>query len=99
MIFVKLALSLSSAWSNKAIKEMKNSTQKNIKGLSIALIRWTALVSVLVTFVHANYEDVLQGGTNSVLDGNTIFVPLVVLFFAGLYKMAYLTAKDSHLAI
>jgi hypothetical protein len=37
---------------------MKNSTQKNIKGLSIA-----------------------------------------ILLFAGLYRMAYLTAKDSKLAI
>ena len=32
-------------------------------------------------------------------DSNTIFIPLVVLLFAGLYKMAYLTAKDSNLAI
>ena len=66
---------------------------------NIALIRWAALVTVLVTFVRSNYADVLQGGTNSVLDSNTIFVPLVVLLFAGLYKMAYLAAKDSNLAI
>jgi len=66
---------------------------------NIALIRWAALVTVLVTFVRSNYTDVLHGGTNSVLDSNTIFVPLVVLLFAGLYKMAYLTAKDSNLAI
>ena len=66
---------------------------------NIALIRWTALVAALLTFVRTNYDDVLQGGTNSVLDGNTLFVPLVVLLFAGLYKMAYLTAKDSSLAI
>ena len=66
---------------------------------NIALIRWTALVTVLVTFVHSNYDDVLQGGTNSILDGNTLFVPLVVLLFAGLYKIAYLTAQDSRLAI
>ncbi len=176
MIFVKLALSLSADWSNQSFKDMRNSTQKNIQGLSIAiliiatlyvafiycttinqlwiqksvvwnpdklgwqyfiiagrfvgvallyafcviflvrtnralksgvifpksniaLIRWTALVSVLVTFVHANYEDVIQGATCSVLDGNTFFIPLAVLLFAGLYKMAYLTAKDSKLAI
>ena len=66
---------------------------------NIALIRWTALVAALLTFVRSNYDDVLQGGTNSVLDGNTLFVPLVILLFAGLYKMAYLTAKDSSLAI
>jgi hypothetical protein len=35
----------------------------------------------------------------STLDGNTLFYPLIVLFFAGLYKIAYLTAKDSSLAI
>ena len=66
---------------------------------NISLIRWTALVTALATFVHSNYDDVLQGGTKSVLDSNTILVPLVVLLFAGLYKMAYLTAKDSSLAI
>jgi hypothetical protein len=33
------------------------------------------------------------------LDSNTILVPLIVLLFAGLYKMAYLAAKDSNLAI
>ena len=66
---------------------------------NIALIRWTALVTVLLTFARSNYSDVLQGGTNSVLDSNTFFIPLAVLLFAGLYKMAYLTAKDSSLAI
>ena len=66
---------------------------------NIALIRWAALVTVLVTFVRSNYADVLQGGTNSVLDSNTVFIPLVVLLFAGLYKIAYLAAKDSSLAI
>ena len=66
---------------------------------NVALIRWTALVAVLVTFARSNYDDVLQGAHSSVLDGNTFFIPLVVLLFAGLYKMAYLTAKDSNLAI
>lgn len=66
---------------------------------NIALIRWTALVTVLTTFVQSNYDDVLQGATCAVLDGNTLFVPLAILLFAGLYKMAYLTAKDSSLAI
>ena len=66
---------------------------------NIALIRWTALVTVLVTFVRSNYDDVIHGAHSSILDGNTIFVPLAVLLFAGLYKMAYLTAKDSSLAI
>ena len=176
MIFVKLALSLSLVRSNKSNKDMKNSTQKSIRGLSIAiliiatiylvfiygttisqlwiqksvvwnpdhlawqyaiitghlisaallyvfcwiflvrtnrslkngvifpksniaLIRWSALAAALATFAHANYEDVLQGATCSVLDGNTFFIPLAILLFAGLYKMAYLTAKDSSLAI
>ncbi len=66
---------------------------------NIALLRWTAVVAALVTFAHANYEDVLQGATCSVLDGNTFFVPLAILLFAGLYRMAYLTAKDSKLTI
>ena len=66
---------------------------------NIALIRWTALVAALVLFVHSNYDDVIQGAHSSVLDGNVLFFPLIVLLFAGLYKMAYLTAKDSSLAI
>ena len=66
---------------------------------NIALIRWTALVTVLETFARSNYEIVLQGCKSSVLNGNTLFIPLAVLLFAGLYKMAYLTAKDSSLAI
>ena len=66
---------------------------------NIALIRWTALLTALATFVNANYDDAIQGCQVSTLDGNTIFFPLIVLFFAGLYKMAYLTAKDSRLAI
>ena len=176
MFFIKLALSLSLEKANNQVNDMNNSTQKNIKWLSIAilciatiylaflycttinqiwiqkavvwnqdklawqyfiiagrfigaallyvfcwiflvrtnrslqngnifpksniaLLRWTALVTVLATFVHSNYDDVIQGAHCSVLDGNTIFFPLVVLLFAGLYKMAYLTAKDSRLAI
>ena len=66
---------------------------------NISLLRWTALVTALATFVHANYDDVISGCQISTLDGNTLFYPLVVLFFAGLYKIAYLTAKDSSLAI
>ena len=62
---------------------------------NISLIRWTALVSLLATFVNANYEDVIQGAHCSVLDGNTFFIPLVILLFAGLYKMAYLAAKTA----
>ena len=66
---------------------------------NVALIRWSVLAAALSTFAHANYEDVIQGATCSVLDGNTLFIPLAILLFAGLYKMAYLTAKDSSLAI
>lgn len=66
---------------------------------NIALIRWTALVSALTTFVHSNYSAVVEGDLRSTLDSNTIFVPLIILLFAGLYKMAYLAAKDSNLAI
>lgn len=66
---------------------------------NVSLLRWTALVVALATFVQSNYGDVISGCQVSVLDGNTLFYPLVVLFFAGLYKIAYLTAKDSSLAI
>ena len=66
---------------------------------NVSLLRWTALVVALATFVQANYDDVISGCQMSILDGNTLFYPLVVLFFAGLYKIAYLTAKDSSLAI
>ena len=79
---------------NRALKNGEIFPKSNI-----SLIRWTALVTALATFVHSNYDDVVSGCQASVLDGNTVFYPLIVLFFAGLYKMAYLTAKDSSLAI
>ena len=66
---------------------------------NISLIRWTALVAGLLAFVHSNYAAVVKGESQLTLDSNTILVPLIVLLFAGLYKMAYLAAQDSKLAI
>lgn len=66
---------------------------------NISIIRWGALVAALLAFVHNNYEAVVKGESQMTLDSNTILVPLIVLFFAGLYKMAYLAAQDSKLAI
>ena len=66
---------------------------------NISLIRWGALVAALLTFVHSNYAAVVKGESALMLDSNVILVPLIVLLFAGLYKMAYLAAKDSNLAI
>ena len=66
---------------------------------NIPLIRWTALVAALLAFVQSNYSAVVKGESEFMLDSNTILIPLVVLLFAGIYKMAYLAAKDSSLAI
>ena len=66
---------------------------------NISLIRWSALVAALLAFVHSNYDAVVKGESEFMLDSNTILIPLIVLLFAGLYKMAYLAAKDSKLAI
>ena len=66
---------------------------------NIPIIRWTALVAALLAFVHSNYQAVVKGESELMLDSNTILIPLIVLLFAGLYKMAYLAAKDSQLAI
>ena len=66
---------------------------------NIRIIRWTALVAALLSFVHCNYDAVVKGESEFMLDANTILIPLLVLLFAGLYKMAYLAAKDSKLAI
>ncbi|MBR5661839.1 MAG: hypothetical protein IKW99_09845 [Bacteroidales bacterium] len=66
---------------------------------NISLIRWTALVAALLAFVHSNYDAVVKGESALMLDSNTILIPLIVLLFAGLYKMAYLAAEDSNLAI
>ena len=66
---------------------------------NISLIRWTALVTVLLAFVHSNYDAVVKGESELMLDSNVILIPLIVLLFSGLYKMAYLAAKDSKLAI
>ena len=66
---------------------------------NIPLIRWTALVAALLAFVNSNYEAVVKGKSELMLESNTILIPLIILLFAGLYKMAYLAAKDSKLAI
>ena len=66
---------------------------------NISLIRWTALVAALLAFVHTNYDAVVKGESEFMLDANTILIPLIVLLFAGLYRMAHLAAKDSNLAI
>jgi hypothetical protein len=66
---------------------------------NISLLRWTALVAALLAFVHSNYNAVVKGESTLVLDSNFFLIPLIVLLFAGLYKMAYLAAKDSSLAI
>ena len=66
---------------------------------NISLIRWIAPVAALLAFVHSNYNAVVKGESEFMLDSNTILIPLIVLLFAGLYKMAYLAAKDSKLAI
>ena len=79
---------------NKGLKEGDIFPKSNI-----SLIRWTALVAALLAFVHTNYDAVVKGESALMVDSNTILIPLIVLLFAGLYKMAYLAAKDSNLAI
>ena len=79
---------------NKGLKEGEIFPKSNIN-----LIRWTALVAALLAFVHSNYGAVVKGESELLVDSNTILIPLIVLLFAGLYKMAYLAAKDSKLAI
>ena len=66
---------------------------------NISVIRWTALAVALLAFVHTNYDFAVKGESALMLDSNVILAPLIVLLFAGLYKMAYLAAKDSNLAI
>ena len=71
-------------------------------------------MAALLAFVHSNYNAVVKGESTLVLDSNFFLIPLIVLLlldsnffliplivllFAGLYKMAYLAAKDSSLAI
>ena len=79
---------------NKGLKDGEIFPKSNIP-----LIRWTALVAALLAFVQSNYSAVVKGESVLTLDSNTILAPLIVLLFAGLYKMASLAAKDSHLAI
>ncbi len=66
---------------------------------NISLIRWGVLAAALLAFVRSNYAAVVKGESVLMLDSNTFLAPLIVLLFAGLYKMAYLAAKDSKLAI
>jgi hypothetical protein len=66
---------------------------------NVSLIRWTAAVAALLAVVHCNYGAVVKGESELMLDSSVILIPLIVLLFAGLYRMAYLAAKDSKLAI
>ena len=66
---------------------------------NISLILWSALVAGLLAFVHSNYEAVVKGESELMLESNTILIPLIVLLFAGLYNIAYLAEQDSKLAI
>ena len=79
---------------NKGLKDGEIFPKSNI-----SLIRCTALVAALLAFVRSNYPAVVKGESEMMLESNTILIPLIVLLFAGLYKMAYLAAKDSNLAI
>ena len=79
---------------NKGLKEGEIFPKSNI-----SIVRWSALVAALLAFVHSNYDAVVKGESEMMFDSNTILIPLIVLLFAGLYKMAYLAAKDSKLAI
>ena len=79
---------------NKGLKDGEIFPKSNLP-----IIRWAALVAALLAFVHSNYDAVEKGESTLKLDSNTILIPLIVLLFAGLYKMAYLAAKDSKLAI
>ena len=79
---------------NKGLKQGEIFPKSNI-----SLIRWSALVAALLAFVHCNYDAVVKGESALMIDSNVILIPLIVLLFAGLYKMAYLAAKDSNLAI
>ena len=56
-------------------------------------------MSLLLAFVRSNYSAAMHGESSLMIDSNVILIPLIVLLFAGLYKMAYLAAKDSNLAI
>ena len=66
---------------------------------NIPVIRWGALVAAILAFVNSNYGAVVKGESVLTLDFNIILTPLIVILFAGLYKIAYLAAKDSNLAI
>ena len=66
---------------------------------NISLIRRAALVATLLCFANSNYSAALKGVSELTLDTSTLLAPLVILLFAGLYKVAYLAAEDSKLAI
>jgi uncharacterized membrane protein len=66
---------------------------------NIPVIRWAALAVALYAFANCNYEEVVKGESVLMVDSSTILFPLIVLLFAGLYKMAHLAAEDSNLAI
>ena len=66
---------------------------------NIALLRWSALLMVFFSFFWTNIGNVLHGESTIQVDSNIIVLPLMAMIFAQLYKVAYLAAKDSNLAI
>ena len=66
---------------------------------NISLIRWSAAVAAFLAFVNSNFDSAVKGESVLTLDSNFFLIPIIILLFAGLYKMAYLAAKDSNLAI
>ena len=66
---------------------------------NIALLRWSAVLMVFFSFFWSNIGNALHGESTLQIDSNIIVLPLLALIFAQLYKVAYLAAKDSNLAI
>jgi len=98
--------------------DMKNSTQKSIKWLSIAILLFATVYIAFIYYGTINQiwiqkavvwnQDMLVWQYFIIAGrfiGATLLYVFCVIFlirtnrFAGLYKMAYLTAKDSSLAI
>ena len=94
---ITLLFALSCVFLHRTNKGLKNGVL--FPKSNISIIRWTALVAALLAFVHSNYDAAVKGESTLMLDSNFFLIPLIVLLFAGLYKMAYLAAKDSSLAI
>ena len=80
---------------DKNIRKLRKCSRNFI--LAARFVGITLLFAMYCVFLYRTNKGLKNGEIFP--NSNTILIPLIVLLFAGLYKMAYQAAKNSKLAI